>query len=50
MVSTAYASEFCATIADDELRVIETTPHDYRRMAELLATYGPARLQAGTPA
>jgi uncharacterized protein len=25
------AAEFCAAIADDELRVIEITPHDYRR-------------------
>jgi len=33
------AAEFCAAIADDELRVIEVTPHDYRRMAELLTTY-----------
>ena len=40
------ASEFCAAIADDELRVIEATPHDYRRMSELLATYSSARLQA----
>jgi hypothetical protein len=30
------AAEFCAAIADDELRVNEITPHDYRRMAELL--------------
>jgi hypothetical protein len=30
------AAEFCAATADDELRVIEITPHDYRRMAELL--------------
>jgi uncharacterized protein len=42
----ALASEFCAAIADDELRVIEATPHDYRRMSELLATYSSARLQA----
>jgi predicted nucleic acid-binding protein len=28
------AAEFCAEIAADELRVIEATPHDYRRMAE----------------
>ena len=33
------AAEFCAAIADDELRVIEITPHDYRRVAELLTTY-----------
>lgn len=39
------AAEFCAAIADDELRVIEATPHDYRRMAELLATYASLRLQ-----
>jgi hypothetical protein len=43
--SVAYASEFCAAIADDELWVIEATPHDYRRMSELLATYSSARLQ-----
>ena len=40
------AAEFCAAIADDELRVIEATPHDYRRMAELLTTYASLRLQA----
>ena len=40
------AAEFCAAIADDELRVIEVTPHDYRRMAELLTTYSSLRLQA----
>jgi hypothetical protein len=40
------AAEFCAAIADDELRVIEVTPYDYRRMAELLATYASLRLQA----
>jgi predicted nucleic acid-binding protein len=39
------AAESCAAIADDELRVIEVTPHDYRRMAELLATYSSLRLQ-----
>ncbi len=39
------AAEFCAAIADDELRVIEATPHDYRRMSELLALYSAARLQ-----
>jgi predicted nucleic acid-binding protein len=40
------AAEFCAAIADDELRVIiEVTPHDYRRMAELLTTYASLRLQ-----
>jgi predicted nucleic acid-binding protein len=39
------AAEFCAAIAADELRVIEATPHDYRRMAELLATYASLRLQ-----
>jgi hypothetical protein len=32
--------------SDDELRVIEVTPHDYRRMAELLTTYSSLRLQA----
>jgi uncharacterized protein len=31
--------------AEDELRVIEATPHDYRRMAELLTTYASLRLQ-----
>jgi hypothetical protein len=40
------AAEFCAAIADDELRVIEVTPHDYGRMAELLTTYASLRLQA----
>ncbi|WP_161628134.1 PIN domain-containing protein [Microbispora catharanthi] len=40
------AAEFCAAIADDELRVIEVTPHDYRRMSELLAAYASLRLQA----
>ena len=40
------AAEFCAAIADDELRVIEATPHDYRRMSELLTTYSALRLQA----
>lgn len=40
------AAEFCAAIADDELRAIEVTPHDYRRMAELLTTYSSLRLQA----
>lgn len=38
------AAEFCAAIADDELRVIEITPHDYRRVAELLTTYSSAAL------
>jgi uncharacterized protein len=41
----ALAAEFCAAIADDELRVIEVTPYDYRRMAELLTTYASLRLQ-----
>ncbi|TQS25622.1 PIN domain-containing protein [Microbispora sp. KK1-11] len=40
------AAEFCAAIADDELRVIEVTPHDYRRMSELLSAYASLRLQA----
>jgi hypothetical protein len=31
-------AEFCAAIAEDELRVIEATPHDCGRMAELLTT------------
>jgi uncharacterized protein len=39
------AAEFCASIADDELRVIEITPYDYRRMAGLLTTYASLRLQ-----
>lgn len=39
------AAEFCAAIADDELRVIEVTPYDYRRMSELLTTYASLRLQ-----
>lgn len=39
------AAEFCAAIADDELRVIEVTPYDHRRMAELLTTYASLRLQ-----
>ena len=39
------AAEFCAAIAEDELRVIEVTPYDYRRMAELLTTYASLRLQ-----
>jgi hypothetical protein len=38
------AAEFCAAIAADELRVIEATPHDYGRMAELL-THASLRLQ-----
>ena len=42
----ALAAEFCSAIADDELRVIEVTPYDYRRMAELLTTYASLRLQA----
>jgi hypothetical protein len=41
----ALAAEFCAAIADDELRVIEATPFDYRRMSELLTTYSSLRLQ-----
>jgi predicted nucleic acid-binding protein len=40
------AAQFCAAIAADELRVIEVTPHDYRRMAELLSAYASLRLQA----
>jgi uncharacterized protein len=43
---TGLAAEFCAAIADDELRVIEATPHDYRRMSELLVAYSSTRLQA----
>jgi predicted nucleic acid-binding protein len=39
------ASEFCGAIADDGLRVIEVTPYDYRRMAELLTIYASLRLQ-----
>ena len=44
--SPTLAAEFCAAIADDELRVIEVTPHDYRRMSELLSAYASLRLQA----
>ncbi|GAB3883128.1 hypothetical protein GCM10027612_14680 [Microbispora bryophytorum subsp. camponoti] len=33
-------------IADDGLRVIEVTPHNYRRMSELLSAYASLRLQA----
>ncbi|SRR6266487_356844 len=43
------AAEFCAAIAADELRVIEATPHDCRRIAELLATYASLRLQVVDP-
>jgi uncharacterized protein len=39
------AAEFCAAVAADELLVIEATPHDYRRMAELLTSYASLRLQ-----
>jgi predicted nucleic acid-binding protein len=39
------AAEFCAAIAEDELWVIEATPHDYGWMAELLITYASLRLQ-----
>jgi hypothetical protein len=42
---TGLAAEFCAAVAAGELRVIEATPHDYRRMAELLITYASLRLQ-----
>jgi len=42
---TGLAAEFCAAVAADELRVIEATPHDYRRMAELLTSYASLRLQ-----
>ncbi|GAA4203685.1 type II toxin-antitoxin system VapC family toxin [Microbispora amethystogenes] len=44
--SPTLAAEFCAAIADDEVRVIEVTPHDYRRMSELLSAYASLRLQA----
>lgn len=37
------APEFCGAVAADELRVIAATPHDYRRMAELLTTYASLR-------
>jgi hypothetical protein len=37
------AAEFCAAIAAAELRVIEATLHDYRRMAELLTSYASLR-------
>ena len=36
---TAALPENLAAIGADELRVIEVTPHDYLRMAELLTTY-----------
>lgn len=39
------AAEFCTAIAEDELRVIEAAPYDYRRMAELLTSYASLRLQ-----
>jgi hypothetical protein len=39
------AAEFCAAVAQDELRVTEATPRDYRRMAELLTAYASLRLQ-----
>jgi predicted nucleic acid-binding protein len=42
---TELAAEFCAAVAADELRVIEATPHDYQRVAELLTTYASLRLQ-----
>ena len=42
---TELAAESCAAVAADELRVIEATPHDYRRMAELLTSYASLRLQ-----
>ncbi len=42
---TSLAAEFCAAIAADELRVIEATPYDYGRMAELLTAYASLRLQ-----
>jgi hypothetical protein len=40
------AAEFCVSVAGDELRVIEITPHDYRQRAGLLAEYSSLRLQA----
>jgi predicted nucleic acid-binding protein len=43
--SARLAAEFCAAIAEDELRVIEAAPHDYRRMAELLTRFASLRLQ-----
>ncbi|HEU5418155.1 MAG TPA: PIN domain-containing protein, partial [Streptosporangiaceae bacterium] len=42
---SALAAEFCGAIAEDELRVIEATPHDYRRMSELLNKYASLNLQ-----
>ncbi|MFC6079628.1 type II toxin-antitoxin system VapC family toxin [Sphaerisporangium aureirubrum] len=44
--SPVLAAGFCAAIADDELRVIEVTPHDYRRMSELMSAYASLKLQA----
>jgi predicted nucleic acid-binding protein len=44
--SSALAASFCAAIAEDELRVMEVTPYDYRRMAELMTTNASLRLQA----
>jgi hypothetical protein len=43
LARTELAAEFCAAVAADELRVIEATPHDYRRRAELLTTYASLR-------
>jgi uncharacterized protein len=39
------AAEFCAAVAEDELRVIEVTPYACRRMAKLLTTYASLRSQ-----
>ncbi|GAB1819147.1 type II toxin-antitoxin system VapC family toxin [Herbidospora sp. RD11066] len=43
--SPLLAAGFCAAIASDELRVIEVTPHDYRRVSELISSYASLRLQ-----
>ncbi|SHN34954.1 type II toxin-antitoxin system VapC family toxin [Cryptosporangium aurantiacum] len=44
--SQGLAADFCAAIAEDELRVVEVSPYDYRRMSEILSTYASLRLQA----
>jgi predicted nucleic acid-binding protein len=44
--SQGLAADFCAAIAEDELRVVEVSPYDYRRMSELLSAYASLRLQA----
>jgi predicted nucleic acid-binding protein len=42
---TELAAEFCAAVEADEVPVIEATPHDCRRMAELLTTYASLHLR-----